>query len=63
MAEDRQPIYQKLIAVRPHVHAEVQALAKAADTTMGQLIARAVTMYGEQAAERGTEIDEAVALK
>jgi hypothetical protein len=62
------PVYQKLIGVRPHVHAEVQAFAEAADITMGQLVADAVTMYGEQmygdqAAEDVTEIDEAVALK
>jgi hypothetical protein len=50
-------MYQKLIAVRPDVHGVVFELANAAGTTMGQLVARAVTMYGEQAAECGTEID------
>jgi hypothetical protein len=61
MPEDRQPIYQiaqRHIVVRPDVHVLVQALAEAGDTTMGQLVARAVTMYGEQMTERGTEITE-----
>jgi hypothetical protein len=63
MPEDRRPIYQKLIAVRPDVHGLVQELACAAGTSMGELIARTVMMYGAQAAECGTEIAEAVPVK
>jgi hypothetical protein len=58
MPEDRRPIYQKLIAVRPDVHGVVLELANVTGITMGELVTRAVMMYGAQAAECGTEIDE-----